>query len=92
MRRTSKLFTEEEKKRIIEETVHDVETNTSAEIVPVAATASGRYDRPEDIVSDTLRLTEDFEWLADRNVDNDHVHSKGFWPQKLCEFVHVHFA
>ena len=49
MRRASKVFTEEEKKRI-EETVRKAESKTSAEIVPVAATASGRYDRPEDIV------------------------------------------
>jgi len=49
MRRASKLFTVEEKKRI-EETVREAESKTSAEIVPVVATASGRYDRPEDIV------------------------------------------
>ena len=65
MRRASKLFTEEEKKRI-EETVREVESKTSAEIVPVVATASGRYDRPEDIVGlwgSVLFLTIAWFWL-----------------------------
>jgi putative membrane protein len=65
MRRASKLFTDEEKKRI-EETVREVESKTSAEIVPVAATASGRYDRPEDIVGfwgSVLFLTIAWFWL-----------------------------
>lgn len=65
MQRASKLFSEEEKKRI-EETVREAESNTSAEIVPVAATASGRYDRPEDIVGlwgSALFLTIAWFWL-----------------------------
>ena len=49
MERASKFFTDFEKKRI-EEAVTDAELKTSAEIVPAVATASGRYDRAEDIV------------------------------------------
>jgi putative membrane protein len=48
MRQASRFFTEEQRKRI-EQCVADAEAKTSAEIVPVVATASGRYDRPEDI-------------------------------------------
>jgi len=49
MKRASQLF-DEEKTRRINEAVVEAESHTSAEIVPVVATASGRYDRPEDIV------------------------------------------
>lgn len=48
MRRASDLFSEEQRKRI-QEAVAAAEAKTSAEIVPVVATSSGRYDRPEDI-------------------------------------------
>ena len=49
MQRASDLFTDEQKQRI-SRAVAEAESKTSAEIVPVVATASGRYDRPEDIV------------------------------------------
>lgn len=49
MQRASDLFNEEQRK-YIEETVAEAEAKTSCEIVPVVATASGRYDRPEDII------------------------------------------
>ena len=49
MRIASESFTDEQKKRI-NDAVVEAESKTSAEIVPVVATASGRYDRPEDIV------------------------------------------
>jgi putative membrane protein len=65
MRRASELFTVEDKKRI-EETVREAESKTSGEIVPVAATASGRYDRPEDIVGfwgAVLLFTITWFWL-----------------------------
>ena len=65
MQRASKLFTHEERERI-EETVRAAESRTSAEIVPVAATASGRYDRPEDIIGfwgSALFLTIAWFWL-----------------------------
>jgi len=49
MRRASEFFTSDEKARI-EAAIAEAEGETSAEIVPVVATASGRYDRAEDIV------------------------------------------
>ena len=49
MQRASGLFNEEQRKRI-EKAVVDAEAKTSCEIVPVVATASGRYDRPEDMI------------------------------------------
>ena len=48
MQRASTFFTQDETARI-EAAVAEAEANTSAEILPVVATASGRYDRPEDI-------------------------------------------
>ncbi len=49
MKQARELFTEEDKKKIAE-AVAKAEEKTSGEIVPVAATVSGRYDRAEDIV------------------------------------------
>lgn len=49
MKFASDTFTEEQTKQI-NDAVVEAESHTSAEIVPVVATASGRYDRPEDIV------------------------------------------
>jgi len=49
MQRASDLFNEEQRKHI-EEAVVEAEAKTSCEIVPVVATASGRYDRPEDMI------------------------------------------
>jgi len=49
MRKASQYFTDEEKKEITD-AVLKAESLTSAEIVPVAATCSGRYDRAEDII------------------------------------------
>lgn len=46
---TSRLFTEAECARI-NEVVRSAESRTSAEIVPVIARSSGRYDRAEDLV------------------------------------------
>lgn len=47
MQRASKLFSESDRQRI-NECIKSAESGTSAEIVPVVATASGRYDRSED--------------------------------------------
>jgi putative membrane protein len=58
MKPASTLFNDEEKQRI-DHAVADAESRTSAEIVPVVATVSGRYDRPED----TFGL-----WLAAASV------------------------
>ena len=49
MRRASKLFREEQRGKI-HRAVVNAEAKTSCEIVPVVATASGRYDRAEDLV------------------------------------------
>ncbi len=48
MSTASQLLTTDER-RLINESVRAAEAQTSAEIVPVVATASGRYDRAEDI-------------------------------------------
>jgi putative membrane protein len=49
MKQASRLFSEGEKKAI-SAAVAEAEASTSGEIVPVVATACGRYDRAEDIV------------------------------------------
>lgn len=49
MPNATRCFTEDQRKAV-ENAVAAAESKTSAEIVPVVATASGRYDRPEDIV------------------------------------------
>ena len=49
MQRASVFFNEEQRKHI-EKAVVEAEAKTSCEIVPVVATASGRYDRPEDMI------------------------------------------
>lgn len=48
MKPASRLFNDEQRERI-NMAVAKAESKTSAEIVPIVATASGRYDRPEDI-------------------------------------------
>jgi len=49
MQTASQRFTEQQRQRI-DQAVADAEAKTSAEIVPVVATASGRYDRAEDMM------------------------------------------
>ena len=49
MQRASQLFTDEGRRRI-DQAVAAAESKTSAELVPVVVTASGRYDRAEDII------------------------------------------
>ncbi len=49
MPRATTYFTDEQR-RAVEAAVAEAESKTSAEIVPVVAASSGRYDRPEDIV------------------------------------------
>ena len=55
MKRASKYFVESEKQRI-EQAVAEAEAKTSAEIVPVLASSSGRYDRAEDIAGVWLSI------------------------------------
>lgn len=49
MPRVASLFSAEDRQRITQ-AVTEAESRTSAEIVPVVAGSSGRYDRPEDLV------------------------------------------
>ena len=49
MPKVSQLFSDSDRTRI-NEAVGRAEAQTSAEIVPVVAASSGRYDRPEDVV------------------------------------------
>jgi putative membrane protein len=49
MQRATDLFGDEQRSRVAQ-AVADAESKTSCEIVPVVATASGRYDRPEDLI------------------------------------------
>ncbi len=49
MQRASQLFNEEQRK-LVEQAVEEAEGQTCCEIVPAVATASGRYDRAEDII------------------------------------------
>ncbi|MGA2620579.1 MAG: hypothetical protein ABSF26_23400 [Thermoguttaceae bacterium] len=55
MRRASQQFSHEQRKAV-EQAVAGAERKASVEIVPVVATASGRYDRPEDMVGLGLGL------------------------------------
>jgi len=55
MKYATKLFTTEEI-NTIEAAITEVEKKTSAEVVPVVASASGRYDRAEDLFSFLLSL------------------------------------
>lgn len=55
MKKATELFSEEEV-RSIEAAIGEVETSTSAEVVPVVASASGRYDRAEDMFGFLLCL------------------------------------
>ena len=68
MKDASRYFTDEEKARI-EEAVREAERKTSAEVVPALATASGRYDRAEDIFGLVLGLVAlSVCWLSFQEV------------------------
>ena len=55
MKYATKLFAKEEISTI-EATISEVEKKTSAEVVPVVASTSGRYDRAEDLFAFLLSL------------------------------------
>lgn len=64
MKKASQLFSEDDRKRI-GNALANAEQRTSAEIVTVAATASGRYDRAEDTVGVlTALLAVTAGWLT----------------------------
>lgn len=71
MRYASSLFSAADRQRI-NETIQAAESLTSAEIVPVVATASGRYDRAEDLVG---------LWLGVLIV----IAVSVFWPAAVAE-------
>src|SRR5262245_45953471 len=55
MKRASQLFTDAQRQAVAT-AVTQAESRTAAEIVPVVATVSGRYDRAEDMAGLTLAL------------------------------------
>ena len=64
MQRAADLFTEQDQKAI-EAAVTAAEARTSAEIVPVVATVSGRYDRAEDLFGMVVALLAlSIAWFA----------------------------
>ncbi len=56
MKQPTRLFTDEQKQRV-NSTVAAAEAKTSAEIVPAVVSASGRYDRAEDLLGLWVALT-----------------------------------
>ncbi len=73
MQRASTFFSPDETAHI-ETAVAEAESKTSAEIVPVVATASGRYDRPEDIVGLWCgALAAAMVWLLFRAAPQPHA-------------------
>lgn len=74
MKKVSQLFSEDDRKRIAD-AIREAEQKTSAEIVTVVTTASGRYDRAEDIVGFlTALLAVTIGWLT-----CPAFHSKPVW-------------
>lgn len=49
MQRLNQLFSDKDREAV-NKAIQEAEATTSAEILPVVAASSGRYDRPEDIV------------------------------------------
>lgn len=82
MKRAPDLFTDLQKKRI-DAAVGVAEVETSAEIVPVVATASGRYDRAEDVAGLWLGvLLMTLIWFVFPET-HDEPGSWGSWPAWL---------
>ena len=76
MQRASQLFTNEQRQRV-DQAVANAESGTSTEIVPVVATASGRYDRAEDIIGLWLAIvTSVLLWIWLRPTDG-----QGSWSE-----------
>ena len=49
MKQASDIFSSQQRQQV-EQAITEAESGTSCEIVPVVASASGRYDRAEDII------------------------------------------
>lgn len=81
MKRASKFFSDGEKQRI-EQAIADAEAKTSAEIVPALATASGRYDRAEDIAGLWFGLIAmTIAWFALRAQSAEAAHWGSTWSR-----------
>ncbi len=84
MKAATQVFDTEAKQRV-NRAVVQAEGKTSAEIVPVVATASGRYDRPEDVFGLWLAIAAMIAtWLALPNLPEE----PGNWDT-LPAWVHV---
>ncbi|MEM8667802.1 MAG: hypothetical protein AAGG48_09825 [Planctomycetota bacterium] len=75
MKRASRLFSDEQRQRI-DAAVASAESKTSAELVPVVATMSGRYDRAEDIIGfwcsiAAVVITLPFLWTPESTTVGD---------------------
>jgi len=78
MQRASTLFSEQQKQQIAQ-AVAQAESATSAEIIPAVASASGRYDRGEDLVGLWLGLAAMIGvWTV--LPENPDAGSWGGWP------------
>jgi len=80
MQRARNLLTPEEREKI-NQAVAEAEKQTAGEIIPVLATASGRYDRAEDLAGFLIALgTLTASWLAfQRVVPLGGDWADGFW-------------
>jgi putative membrane protein len=80
MQRATQAFTPQDKERI-NQAVQQAERGTSAEIVPVVASASGRYDRPEDLVGLWLALAAlVVVWFGYPAAQHEHGSWEATWP------------
>ena len=80
MQRASQAFTPQDRERI-NQAVQQAERETSAEIVPVVASASGRYDRPEDMVGLWLAMAAMVVvWFAFPAAQDEHGSWEAAWP------------
>ena len=80
MQRASQAFHPQDRERI-NQAVQLAERGTSAEIVPVVASASGRYDRPEDIVGLWLALAAMVViWFVFPAAQHEHGSWEAAWP------------
>ena len=86
MKPASSLFNDQARERV-NQAIAQAESKTSAEVVPVVATASGRYDRPEDIVGLWLGIIALVAtWLALPAASADPGSWGGFplWQKIAC--------
>lgn len=75
MKRPSEIFSEADRKTIAQ-AIEKAELNTSGEIVPVVAAASGRYDRAEDVFGLCLALAAlTAAWLFFQDIRS----AEGVW-------------